>query len=322
MNVIETRGLTRRFARRDAVSGLDLTVPKGAVCALLGPNGAGKTTTIKLLLGLLRPSAGEARVLGVEAERLDAATRGRIGYVAENLDLPEWMSVRRYLRYCRALHPTWDAALEASLLARFELPAGRPLRRLSRGMRMKAMLLSSLAYRPELLVLDEPFGGLDPAVRDDLVRGVFEASGEGGWSVLVSSHDIHELERFADHVAILQEGRLILSESLESLQTRHRRVDLTLAAEPSPAASTAEAARAGGGPTARAPAWPEHWRQPEQAGRVLRLVDTAYVEGESERAYAAFFPGATPTLGPLDLREIYLVSTAAARRDQPQAFVP
>jgi ABC-2 type transport system ATP-binding protein len=311
MNVIETRGLTRRFARREAVSGLDLTVPKGAVCALLGPNGAGKTTTIKLLLGLLRPSAGQARVLGVEADRLDAATRGRIGYVAEGLELPEWMSVRGYLRYCRALHPGWDAALEASLLARFELPADRPLKRLSRGMRMKAMLLSSLAYRPELLVLDEPFGGLDPAVRDDLVRGVFEASGESGWSVLVSSHDIHELERFADHVAILQEGRLILAEALDSLQARHRRVDLTLAADLPQAAEAM-----------RGQVWPAHWRESEQAGRVLRLIDTAYVEGESERAYAAFFPGAAASVRALDLREIYLVSTAAARRDQPQAFVP
>ncbi|MEO0054323.1 MAG: hypothetical protein RLZZ50_270, partial [Verrucomicrobiota bacterium] len=156
MNVIETKGLRRSFGFKDAVRRLDLAVPAGSVCALLGPNGAGKTTTIKMLMGLLHPTAGEARVLGRDVSRLDAATRARIGYVSEGQELPEWMTVRTFLNYCRDLYPAWDDELEAALLARFALPEGRRLKHLSRGMRMKVMLLAALAYRPELLVLDEP----------------------------------------------------------------------------------------------------------------------------------------------------------------------
>lgn len=170
MNVIETHGLKRSFGTKEAVRALDLTVPAGVVCALLGPNGAGKTTTIKLLMNLLTPSGGEAKVLGVETRRLGVKEKSRIGYVSENQELPEWMSVRRFLDYCRGFYPGWDEALERQLLAKLALPEDTKIKQLSRGMRMKVALLAALAYRPELLVLDEPFSGLDPAVRDDLGR--------------------------------------------------------------------------------------------------------------------------------------------------------
>jgi len=228
MNVIETRGLKRKFGWKTAVQGLDLSVPAGSVCALLGPNGAGKTTTIKMLMNLIAPSGGEARIFGVDSRRLGPAEKVRIGYVSENQEMPEWMSVRTFLNYCRGFYPTWDRELEARLLERFALPEGRKLKDLSRGMKMKAALLAALAYRPALLVLDEPFSGLDPAVRDDFVRGVFEATGEGDWSVLVSSHDIDEVERFADWVVVIDGGKMKVSESLESLQGRFRRVEITL----------------------------------------------------------------------------------------------
>ena len=187
MNIIETHQLTHRYGRTEAVHDLTLAVPAGSIFALLGPNGAGKTTTIKLLMNLLRPTRGSATVLGVDSKKLGERERAQIGYVSENQELPSWMTVRQLLDYCRPFYPTWDVALEKKLLTQFDLPPERKLKQLSRGMLMKAALLSSLAYRPKLLVLDEPFSGLDPVVRDDVVRGILETSEVGGWTVLVSS---------------------------------------------------------------------------------------------------------------------------------------
>src|SRR6185295_14148262 len=167
-----------------------------------------------------------------------------------------WMTVRQLLDYCRPFYPTWDRALEATLLKQFALPEERKLSQLSRGMTMKAALLSSLAYRPKLLVLDEPFSGLDPLVRDEFIRGVLEVSALGEWTVLVSSHDIEEVERLADQVALLDAGRLQLSEKTEALQGRFRRVEITGA----PASATA------------APGWLE-W---ERAGSLTRFIETRY----------------------------------------------
>ncbi|MFA6960329.1 MAG: ABC transporter ATP-binding protein [Opitutaceae bacterium] len=290
MNVIETRGLTRTFGMKEAVHSLDLAVPAGTVCALLGPNGAGKTTTIKLLMNLIRPTRGEARVLGVDSRGLGVTEKARIGYVSENQELPDWMSVRGFLDYCRGFYPTWDSELENQLLTKLALPEDRKIKHLSRGMRMKTMLLAALAYRPELLVLDEPFSGLDPAVRDDFVRGVFAAAGEGDWSVLISSHDIDEVERIADWVAIIDDGRLRLSESLESLQGRFRKVDVTLRE----------------GATIPDGELPAEWTDIEQAGMLLRFVETDYRGDERGRGYAERFPDAVVSLGVMSLRDIYL----------------
>src|SRR3954471_4244089 len=223
MYIIETDKLTRRFGRTEAVHELTLAVPEGSVCALLGANGAGKSTTIKLLMNLLAPTAGSGRVLGVDTRKLGERERAQIGYVSENQQMPLWMTVRQLLDYCRPFYPTWDRALEKTLLAQFALPEDRKLKHLSRGMLMKAALLSSLAYRPKLLVLDEPFSGLDPLVREEFVRGVLEVSESGSWTVLVSSHDIEEVERLCDRVVLLDAGRKSLDETTDSLQSRFRR---------------------------------------------------------------------------------------------------
>src|SRR4051812_35392150 len=148
MNIIETHTLSRRFGKMDAVHELNLTVPAGSIFALLGPNGAGKTTTIKVLMNLLPPTTGSASVLGVDSRKLGEREFAQIGYVSENQQMPLWMTVRQLLDYCRPFYPTWDRDLERTLLQRFELPEGRKLSQLSRGMLMKASLLSSLAYRP------------------------------------------------------------------------------------------------------------------------------------------------------------------------------
>lgn len=299
-NVISTENLTRRFGRTEALHGLTLDVPAGSVLALLGANGAGKTTTLKLLMNLIEPTAGSARVLGVDSRRLGERERARIGYVSENQRLPAWMTVRQLLDFCRPLYPTWDRELEASLLRRFDLPPERRLRQLSRGMLMKAALLSSLAYRPELLVLDEPFSGLDPVVRDDFIQGILETASTGGWTVVVSSHDIEEVERLADRVAMLEAGRLALSEETSSLQRRFRRVELTGLRAPVP------------DPGPDLLGW-------EQAGTIARCVATRYAGAESERVWLERFGAAGVAALPMSLREIFMALARAARPGRREA---
>ena len=189
---IETEGLTRRFGRTEAVKGLTFQVPAGSVFALLGPNGAGKTTTLKLLMNLLRPTQGIATVLGTDTRHLDAAHFQRIGYVSENQRLPEWMTPGELFDYCRPFYPTWDDGLRRRLESDLALSASTSLRTLSRGTRMKAALLASLAYRPDLVVLDEPFTGLDPVVRDELIRGLLDVSGDRPFASCVKDFSADE----------------------------------------------------------------------------------------------------------------------------------
>ena len=304
MNIIETHELSRRYWRTEALRGLTLAVPAGSVLALLGSNGAGKTTTIKILMNLLAPTGGTARVLGVDSHRLGERERAQIGYVSENQKLPLWMTVRQLLDYCRPFYPTWDRTLEAKLLAQFELPEDRKLKHLSRGMLMKASLLSSLAYRPKLLVLDEPFSGLDPLARDDFVRGILEASELGDWTVLVSSHDIEEVERLADHVALLETGRLRFSETTDTLLGRFRRVEVTLS----------------GGP-AELGAPPASWLALEQKGGLVRFIETQYHRETTERACRDRFPESAVTAHAMTLREIF-VTLAREGRNQPTGATP
>ena len=227
-SIIEIKNLTKRFNRFKAVDGMNLDVPAGSVTAFLGPNGAGKTTTIKCLLNLHHYDSGEARVLDCPSHALGPEQFQKIGYVSENQELPDWMTVTELLDYVRPMYPDWDRDFEKRMLREFELPVKNKLRALSRGQRMKAALLSSLAYRPKLVVLDEPFSGLDPLVRDEFLHGLLELTETEGWSVFVSSHDIEEVERLADRVAIIDKGRIQLAESAESLQERFRSVEVIL----------------------------------------------------------------------------------------------
>src|SRR6267154_5385608 len=225
---IHTEQLTKRFGRITAVDCVNLDVPKGAVYALVGQNGAGKTTTIKVLMNLIPASQGTAQVLGTDSRRIRGRSYTEIGYVSENQEIPEWMKVGALLDYLRDFYPTWDLALEQSLVKQFDLPLDRKIKALSRGMKMKLALAGALAFHPRLIVLDEPFGGLDPLVRDQLIEGLLERVGET--TVFLSSHDLAEIESFASHVGYLEEGTLRFSEEMTVLAGRFREVEITLEA--------------------------------------------------------------------------------------------
>jgi len=290
MNVVEAKGLRKCYGSLVALAGLDLGIPKGSLCALVGPNGAGKSSTLRLAGGLLRPDGGSIKVLGIEAGRLGAAERLRIGYLDEAQQQPDHMTVRGYLDFCSAFYPNWDRALEQRLLKVFELPLDRRLSKLSRGMRMKALLVSVLAFHPELLLMDEPFSGFDPVVREDVTRGLLEVVQSGECTVLLSSHDIEEVERIADRIVMIDSGHKLLDESVESLLSRHRRLVVNLQ-------GGSEHAEAG---------LPASWGPLRREGEQLEWVDSGYEAAACEAACRARFPEAACTARPMSLREIYL----------------
>lgn len=301
-NMIELKDLRKRFKKTDAVDGLSLNVPEGSVTAFLGPNGAGKTTTIKCMLNLHQPDGGVAKLLGTESTELGPKEFSRIGYVSENMELPEWMSVRELLDYCRPMYDSWDRDFEAKMLKDFELPPATKLKNLSRGMKMKAALLSSLAYRPKLVVLDEPFSGLDPLVRDEFIRGLLELTEDEGWTVFVSSHDIEEVERLTDRVAIINRGQLQLDESHDALQGRFRKVDVQLNENAVPPLSK-----------------PDSWLELKTDGRMARFVHTRHENGNiADEVKSAFGAEAKVDVQAMTLREIFVALARTYRLDNKQ----
>lgn len=257
--VIRTDALTKKYGRVAALDHVNLEVQEGAVYALVGQNGAGKTTAIKILMNLIPASQGTAKVLGTDSRKIRGKFYAQIGYVSENQELPEWMKVGALLDYLRDFYPTWDLALEQSLVKQFDLPLDRKIKALSRGMKMKFALAGALAFHPRLIVLDEPFGGLDPLVRDQLIEGLLERAAES--TVFLSSHDLAEIESFASHVGYLESGKLLFSEDMTSLSTRFREVELTRDSKgplPSPL--------------------PDNWLQPKTSGAIVRFVDSRFDE--------------------------------------------
>jgi ABC-2 type transport system ATP-binding protein len=255
--IIETVHAAKCFGRFEAVEDLNLSVPEGAVFALIGPNGAGKSTTLRMLMNILRPDRGDITVLGTPSTRLSPQDFQRVGYVSESQKLPEGLTLAQYFAYLRSLYPTWDRNLEHELRQQFELPLTRRIRHLSHGMRMKALLVGALAFRPRLLVLDEPLSGLDTLVRDEVVNGLLQQAADT--TILISSHELSEIESFTTHVAFMQGGKLLLQEAIEHLQMRFREVSATLSAVknlPEPL--------------------PDGWLLPEIAGHRLRFVSSAF----------------------------------------------
>jgi ABC-2 type transport system ATP-binding protein len=219
--VIEVSGLTRQFGTTTALDSVSLSIPRGAVYGLVGANGAGKTTLIKHLLGLLRAERGTVRVFGLDPVADPVGVLSRIGYLSEDHDLPEWMSVDELMRYSRAFYPSWDAPYAEQLRRTFGLDRAARVKHLSKGQKARAGLLVALAHRPELLLLDEPSSGLDPVVRRDILEAIMRIIADEGRTVLFSSHLLDEVERVADHVTMIDLGRIVLSGTLESLRREH-----------------------------------------------------------------------------------------------------
>jgi ABC-2 type transport system ATP-binding protein len=284
--IVETRGLSKKFGRFEAVEDLDLRIPEGSVFALIGANGAGKTTLIRLLMNILRADRGQASVLGTPSSKLEPAEFPRIGYVSESQKLPERLSLAHYFEYLRSLYPAWDRTLEGQLCAQFELPSTRKIGHLSHGMRMKALLVGALAYRPKLLVLDEPLSGLDTLVRDEVVNGLLQQAADS--TILISSHELAEIESFTTHVAFMQNGRLLLQEAIEDLQARFREVHVTLSAVkelPQPL--------------------PQGWLLPTVSGHRLRFVAARYDgDGPLYQELTRHFGAVKMECEPMSLRAI------------------
>ena len=292
---LRTEQLSKIFRHVDALRELTIEVPEGSVFALVGPNGAGKTTAMKTLLNIHEPTSGRAEVLGVDSRALGAEQFARIGYVSENQQMPEWMKVGYFLSYCREFYAEWRDEDAAELVRLFDLPLDRKLRHLSRGMRVKAALASSLAYRPKLIVLDEPFGGLDVLVREQLIESILERTPEA--TVFLSSHDLTEIESFASHVAYLNEGRLLFAEEMAALSGRFREIEVTL-----------------GEPTELPRDLPATWLNPEQSGVVVGFTDSRFESQRNRAEIQRIFPGVRAvTERVMPLRAIMLAVSKSAQ---------
>jgi ABC-2 type transport system ATP-binding protein len=224
--VVEVRNLSRRFGSTDALAGVSLSIPRGVVFGLVGTNGAGKTTLIKHIMGLLRAQSGSVSVFGLDPVPNPTAVLSRVGYLSELNELPEWMRVDELINFTRAFYPSWDERYAQSLCQGFELEPHKVVQALSRGQRARLGLVLALSYRAELLILDEPSSGLDPLVRRDILRAIIKTIADEGRTVLFSSHLLDEVERVADHVAIIDGGRIIQNDELESLKSRFNRLSL------------------------------------------------------------------------------------------------
>lgn len=287
--------LWKRYRGHNPVRGISFTVPESSVYALIGANGAGKTTTLKILMNILEPTSGSATILGTDSRRISRRELNRIGYVSENQQMPERLTVEEYFNYLRPFYMRWDRQLESSLRAQLHLPATRRIGELSHGMRMKMALACALPFRPDILILDEPFSGLDPLVHDELMDGVLGRAGET--TLLMSTHELGEVESVATHVAFLEEGKLLFDEPMEQLHKRFRAVRIAfdhaahVPQEPSP-----------------------DWFELAANGNTLQFIDSRFAEHLShERLNARFHGIRSIEAEPVPLRTIFTTLARAVR---------
>lgn len=231
--VILTRDLAKSYGDVAAVHGLNLSVGANRITAFLGQNGAGKSTTIKMLMGMVRPSCGEGTVLGKRITNTEEnrEMRRKVAYVAENKPLYGYMTVEQTVLFASSFYPDWRVDVARRLISEYKLPPRRKVKKLSKGMRTKLALLLAFARRPELLILDEPSEGLDPVGIEHLLQMLVTQAAEGV-AIFFSSHQIAEVERVADQVCILNNGRLLVDASLDQLRESYRRIDLVFASTP------------------------------------------------------------------------------------------
>jgi ABC-2 type transport system ATP-binding protein len=233
--VIQTGRLTRYFGGRCAVDQLSFAVPRGSVFALLGRNGSGKTTLVRMLLGMLDPTRGSGTILGDDIRNIRPATRGRIGYIAEGHPLIDWMRVKDLHAFQKSFFTSWDSHLFNTVIDHFGLSAGARAHQLSRGQRAGLSLALALAARPELLVMDDPALGLDPVARRTLLEAMILVTRDAGHTILFTSHELADVERVADHLAIMDLSVLRVCCPLETFRDRIKGFRLTFASAVPPA---------------------------------------------------------------------------------------
>ena len=220
-NAIEIRGLIKNYPKFK-LGPLDLTVPRGAIYGLIGPNGAGKTTAIDLIFGMGQTDGGEIRALGLDHQRDAIELKRRAAYVSPDLNFLVWGKVGRAIRFVRGFYPNWDDAYCAALMKSFHLDVGEKIATLSFGAKTKLSLLLALSRRPEILILDEPTTGLDAVSKQQVFSELLKAVETGERTVLISSHGLSDIERFADHVGMIKNGKLLLEGRMDEVVDRFR----------------------------------------------------------------------------------------------------
>jgi ABC-2 type transport system ATP-binding protein len=291
-SVIETRGLRKSFKGNVALNGLDLKVPAGSIFGFLGRNGAGKTTTIKLLMGFLKPDAGDARVFGLSTEDPSASIeiRRRLGFVTEDKELYPYMTVAQIIRFTRSFFPKWRDDLEKRYLKLFDLPPNHKIPDLSKGMRSKLMLLLGISRGADLLILDEPTEGLDPVAVEDMLRELVAMSAAEGPSIFFSSHQLAEVAQIADHVCIIDRGAAIVTGSLDDLKAQYQRLRVVFAEE------------------LRTPIhWIDGAEHVRVQGRTIEILASRNVDAILNQARS--LPGTSVERFPVTLKEIFLEHT-------------
>lgn len=231
-DVVRVEGLVRWFKRTTALDGVSLRVYPGTVHGLVGENGAGKTTLMEHLLGGYRPQAGTVSVFGFDPVKHPVEVLSRIGYLSEERDIPGWMTVRELMQYSKAFYPDWDATYAEQKRQDFGLDPGAKIKTLSRGERAKAGLLCAIAYRPPLLLLDEPSSGLDVSARRDILEAIVRTVADEGRTVIFSSHLLDEVERVSDNITMIHKGRVVLDGALEDIKARYHRATVRFAEPP------------------------------------------------------------------------------------------
>jgi ABC-2 type transport system ATP-binding protein len=297
-HTIAIRGLTKRYGSFEAVSDLTLEVEQGSICGLLGPNGSGKSTTFKCLLGLTRPTSGS---IEVEGKPVDASTFGNLGFVPERPALFERLTVAQHLELNRRIYPNYDAARANELVDLFKLERNKRARRLSKGQQTALSLVLAFSFRPKILVLDEPASGLDPIFQRAALDLIIDAAA-GGATVLFSSHQIGQVERAADRVAILKRGKLVLDGNVDSLKGQEKVVEAIFESTVPETNGLVNDPRV---------------RRVERTGRILRL----YVRGDGDefvRQLERLGPRSVDVLD-LNLEDIFL--GAVGERDESSSGV-
>jgi ABC-2 type transport system ATP-binding protein len=224
MSLLSFKGVTKRYGSETALSDVTFSVPDGSVCALLGQNGAGKTTLLEILLGIREPSSGSAYFNTVDSRRLGKSEFSQIAFVSESVSIDSNLRVRDIINLAREVYSGWNRRVEADLVGRLDLALERRFGELSRGTRIRVQFLLALSCGARLLVMDEPFSGLDPIMRDSLIESVANAVQEGNSTAIISSHDLDDVAKIASHVAILDRGALVIFEEKNALLKRHRKL--------------------------------------------------------------------------------------------------